>query len=184
MSLLGEITAAMPISQSFIRRPESRFSPDDGPLRCDHFQMAYATNDLAQAEELFKQRLGIRQFGRIGGALASGGQIDVRLAWVGTIMYEIMWAEGPGSELFMGRLPQDAGFAIKHHHLGYLIHDQAQWDALDRQIIAGGWIATAPSVNPGFMQSRFIDVPQLGHYLEYIFPEETGLGFFETVPGN
>jgi hypothetical protein len=84
----------------------------------------------------------------------------------------------------MDRLPQGDGFALKHHHLGYLIHDQQQWDALLAEIERGGWTMPYRNDNPGFLQACFVDVPQLGHYLEYIFPEEAGLAFFEGVPGH
>ena len=40
------------------------------------------------------------------------------------------------------------------------------------------------SNNPGFLQKCFVDVPELGHYFEYIFPEQAGIDFFERVPGN
>ena len=79
-------------------RPASRFEPAKGLLLAEHFQMAYATNDLDRACDLLGRQLGIREFGEIGGETASGGQIRVKLAWVGSIMYELMWAEGPGSE--------------------------------------------------------------------------------------
>ena len=168
----------------FIRRPDAVFDPGAGLLRADHFQMAYATNDLDQACDFFSQRLGISAYGEIGGAMPSGGQIKVRVAWVGTIMYEIMWAQGPGSAIYMDRLPAGEGFALKHHHLGYMVHDQQQWDALMETIRRGGWAMPYHNNNPGLLQSCFIDVPQLGHYLEYIFPEAAGIAFFEKVPGH
>jgi hypothetical protein len=40
------------------------------------------------------------------------------------------------------------------------------------------------SDNPGFMQSCFVDAPELGHYLEYIFPSPAGAEFLSSVPGN
>lgn len=165
------------------RRPRATFDPAEGLLRTEHFQMAYATNDIDRACDIFKDRYGIKAFRRLEGRLPAGGDIRVELAWVGTIMYELITASGPGSDLYVGRLPGD-GFAIRHHHLGFLIHDVAEWNALMREIERGKWIMPSRSSNPGFMQSCFVDAPELGHYFEYLFPEPAGLAFFEDVPGN
>jgi catechol 2,3-dioxygenase-like lactoylglutathione lyase family enzyme len=166
-----------------IRRPRTIPDPTQGLLRSDHFQIAYATNDINRACDLFHDRFGIHEFRRLEGQLPAGGQIRVELAWVGTVMYELLTASGPGSELYVGRLPDD-DFAIRHHHLGFLIHDAPQWQALMDTIARDGWHLLSKSDNPGLMQSCFVDVPELGHYVEYLFPEPAGLAFFESVPGN
>ena len=166
-----------------MKRPDGHFNPADGLLRAEQFQMAYATNDIERACELFRQRFGIREFRRLAGQLPSGGHIHIELAWVGPTMYELLTASGPGSELFVGRLPKDR-FAIQHHHLGFLIHDEAQWQGLFSQIERNGWTLLSKNNTPGFMQTCFVDVPEVGHYLEYLFPEAAGLDFFESVPNN
>lgn len=166
-----------------LRRPSATFNTGEGLLRAEHFQMAYATNDIDRACDHFRERFGVREFRRLEGVLPSGGTIRVELAWVGTIMYELLAASGPGSDLYVGRLPRD-GFAIRHHHLGFLIQNEEQWNALMMEIERGNWAMPSKSSNPGFMQSCFVDVPELGHYFEYLFPEPAGLAFFEGVPGN
>lgn len=168
---------------NILKRPASAFDPGRGLLRAEHFQMAYATNDIDRACALFSDRYGIAEFRRLEGQMPSGGHIRVELAWVGTIMYELLTANGPGAELYVGRLPQ-GDFAIRHHHLGFLIQDQAQWDALQDEVARRGWSMPYRNHNAGFMRSCFVDVPELGHYFEYIFPEPAGLAFFEGVPGN
>jgi len=167
----------------FVRRPRAAFGPGDGLLRKDHFQVAYATNDIERACDLFAKQLGIRQFRRLEGQMPAGGQIRVELAWVGGTMYELISASGPGSDIYVGRLPP-GGFAIRHHHLGFLIHDEAQWAALESDAARIGRTLLAKSHNAGFLRSCFVDVPELGHYFEYIFPEPAGIEFFESVPAN
>lgn len=167
-----------------LHRPGSGFSPGKGLLRAEHFQMAWATNDLPRAKALLSERLGIERFTPIGGPNPLGGETHVELAWVGTIMYEIMTASGPGSDIVMGRLPRGEGFAMKHHHLGYLVSSPAEWDALEAEAARAGWAMPHKSVNPGFMTSCFVDVPELGHYLEYIMPEQAGIDFFQNVARN
>jgi extradiol dioxygenase family protein len=167
-----------------IERPKVTIAPSDGLMRAAHFQMAYATNDIDRAQQLFATRYGVKNWRRLDGPLKTGGRIRVELAWVGTIMYELLTSEGEGSAIYMDRLPPGDGFKLKHHHLGYLIDTDAQWDALMREAEAKGHAMPHVSHNAGFMKSCFVDAPALGHYLEYICPEPAGRAFLEGVPGN
>ncbi|WP_395395563.1 VOC family protein [Novosphingobium sp. BL-8A] len=162
-------------------RSVDRFETGSGLLLSEHFQMAYTTNDIEAARALFSGRLGIREFRRLEGALPQGGYIKADFAWVGTVMYELIEATGPGSEIYSGRLPQGEGFHIRHHHLGFLIHDEQQWEGVFQQAEQNGWAVPYRSRNP-LLQACFVDVPELGHYLEYLFPEQAGLDFFDSVP--
>ena len=166
-----------------LTRPGSKFSPAQGLLRAEPFQIAYATNDIDRACDVFRDRFGIQAFRRLEGALPDGGYIRVELAWVGPVMYELLTATGPGSGLYAGRLPDD-GFAIRHHHLGFIVQDEAQWAALEAEAGRIGAPLLNKRRNEGFIQSCFVDAPELGHYLEYIFPEPAGLAFLNAVPGN
>ena len=166
--------------REFVKRPRANFSPGSGLLCNDHFQVAYATNDMDRACDIFSNQFGIKEFCRLQGPLAAGGHIRVE---VGGTMYELLTASGAGSDIYVGRLPSDS-FAIKHHHLGFLIHDEAQWDALESDAARTGRTLLAKSNNAGFLQSCFVEAPELGHYFEYIFPEPAGINFFENVPGN
>ncbi|MBW8783208.1 MAG: VOC family protein [Novosphingobium sp.] len=165
-----------------LTRPPVAHDPAAGVLMAEHFQVAYATNDIDRACAIFTEQLGIREFRSLEGELPAGGHIRIELAWVGTVMYELMIASGPGSQITMSRLPQGGGFALKHHHLGYLIHDQAQWDALLAEAERKGFAVPHLNDTPGFIRSCFVDVPVLGHYLEYLFPEPAGMAFFDSVP--
>lgn len=169
--------------RDFVRRPGTVFVPGTGLLRNDHFQVAYATTDIDRACDVFGNQFGIKMFRRLEGRLPEGGQIRVELAWVGGTMYELLTASGPGSEIYVGRLPVDS-FAIKLHHLGFLIHDETQWGALESDAARVGKTLLAKTNNAGFLQKCFVDIPELGHYFEYIFPERAGIEFFENVPGS
>lgn len=165
-----------------MKRPAARFRSEDGLLRIEQFQVAYATNDIDRACRIFSDRYGIGEYRRLEGTLPAGGHIRIELAWVGPTMYELMTASGPGSAIYMDRLPSD-GFAIKHHHLGFLIPDQEQWDALMAKVEQGRFHMPHRNITD-FMTSCFVDAPELGHYLEYVFPGPAGLAFLENVPGN
>ena len=166
-----------------MKRPHATFDPAAGLLRTEQFQIAYATNDIERARKLFEERYGIKAFRRLEGQLPAGGHIHIELAWVGSTMYELLTATGPGSALYIGKLSTNE-FAIRHHHLGFLIHSEAEWNALLTEIAHKGWNMPSKSSNPGFMQSCFVEVPELDHYFEYLFPEAAGLAFFESVPSN
>lgn len=169
--------------RELLRRPGSAFDPAKGLLRNDHFQMAYATNDIGRARDIFSDRYGIQQFRQLRGQMPAGGHIHVELAWVGNTMYELVTATGPGSDLFMRNLPGDT-FALRHHHLGFLVYDEGDWHQLHELVEHNGFTLLAENNNTGFMQHCFVDAPELGHFLEFIFPEPAGLAFLQDVPGN
>lgn len=163
-----------------LSRPSGAFGPSSGLLRVEHFQMAYVTTDIALACELLGAQLGIREFRELGGPLPDGGEIQARFAWVGTLMYELIEAKGPGSDIYSSRLPA-TGFHMRHHHLGYLVKDAAEIDAVVAQAGQHGWSVPSRGSNP-LVDVCFVEVPALGHYLEYLAPTPLGLDFFDTVP--
>lgn len=78
----------------FLNRPDARTTHYAGLLRKDQFQVAYVTNDLERACELFSQRYGIGEYDYIRGDMPEGGRIAVALAWSGVTNYEIIEAHG------------------------------------------------------------------------------------------
>lgn len=162
-------------------RPAADFDAGSGLMVLEHFQMAYVTNDMDRALDLFRRNLGVREFTRLGGPMPSGGTMHAEFAWVGTLMIEVIEATGPGSALYMDRLPRDGSFAVAQHHLGYLVHSQAQWDAVLANAAANGFEVVFRGDNP-LVEFCFVQVPGLSHYLEYLFAKPMGLDFFNAVP--
>jgi Glyoxalase/Bleomycin resistance protein/Dioxygenase superfamily len=167
--------------EHLLSRSTASCNPGDGLLLAEHFQMAYVTSDMERALDLFKTRFGIQKFSRLEGQMPTGGQIRAEFAWVGTIMYELICASGPGSDLYMDCLPRDDEFHVKHHHLGFLLRRREQWDAVMLKARQSGWAIPYRNDNP-LVEVCFVDVPELGHYLEYFLPKAAGLSFFESVP--
>lgn len=166
----------------YLKKPQV-FNPANGLFANNHFQMAYATNDIERAKQLLQGRYHIKHFQKLQGQTPAGGTIHVELAWAGSLMLELITAAGPGAELFMHQLP-DQAFSIRHHHLGYLIGSEKDWQALQTLIKNNGYRLLSENNNQGFMRHCFIDAPELGHYLEFIFPEPAGLEFLNNVPAN
>lgn len=166
-----------------LKRPEAPIAFRTGPMLKDHFQVAYVTNDLDRATGVFNERFGISQYSYIDGETPEGGTIRVAFAWVGGTMYEIIDCKEPVPGFYTARLPA-GDFAIRMHHLGYLLHDLASWDAVEREIAERGTPVAFRTRNPGFIDAVYIDAPELGHYLEYIYPQAGGVQFFEAIPVN
>lgn len=164
-----------------VKRPPA--SLKGGLLDQEHFQICHCTNDLERACAVFADRFGIEEWRRLEGDLPSGGYIRIAIAWAGGVMYELLTASGPGTDFYMDRLPKD-DFAMRLHHLGYLVHDQAGWDAMKAEVTRGGWRISQENNTVGFMRHCYVEAPELGHYLEYIFPEAAGIAFFEAVPAH
>jgi hypothetical protein len=162
-------------------RPAPTFDLALGLMLAKHFQVAYVTNDIERTTALFRDRLGIAEFRTIEGPTPDGGHIRSDLALVGTLMYEIVEAHGEDGRIFSDRLPACDGFAARHHHLGYLVHDRAQWDGIVVGAARAGWPAIGRTPN-ALVRACFVDAPELGHYLEYLLPTPAGLAFFDAVP--
>jgi hypothetical protein len=78
-------------------------------------------------------------------------------------------------------MPRTDGFVIRHHHLGFLIQNQEQWDGVLANAARHGWAVPHKNINP-LVEVCFVDVPELGHYLEYLYATPMGLDFFASVP--
>ncbi len=61
---------------------------------------------------------------------------------------------------------------LELHHYGYLVRDESAWTGLRRRIAAGNWNVVLDSDTPGYCAACYVEVPELGHYLEYVLPRE------------
>jgi hypothetical protein len=166
------------------RPPEPTHAPS-GLMRKEQFQTGYVTNDLDRACELLRAKYGIGDYSYIEGEMGEGGSIRVAFAWVGGNMYEIIDAKGGAEAAFYtSRLPADGSFGLLFHHLGYMIHSDEEWAAVKAEIAERGMTVALDLADPSFMDAIYIEAPELGHYLEYIYPHEGGLQFFGAIPAN
>lgn len=164
-------------------RPPIKFAAGDGLFRNDLFQVAYTTNDIERAMQVFADRYGVKEWRRMEGDLKEGGHIRVEFGWAGGSLFEVTQADGAGSELYRRNLP-DGEFAIRFHHFGYFIPTAEAWAALLKEIETGGVKVLNETNVPGFLQARIVEAPDLGHWIEYIFPEAGGVAFFQGAPSN
>jgi hypothetical protein len=164
------------------QRPIPVFDPAKGLLHNDHFQVAYVTNDVERAVEVFRRRFGVRAFRENDNELPGGTKVGVRSVWIGAMMYEICYGAGPGMELYTDWAPPGGDFVLRFHHFGYLIPDEAAWAALERQIEQGGWTVRTRSDIPGFFRGCYVEAPELGHFLEFVLPRAGLLERLNATP--
>ena len=166
------------------RRTE-RKAPRPGPgLLCkEHAHLGYVTNDMDRALAILAERYGITRVSFIEGPMPQGGQIKVAFAWAGGQIYEVIAASGPGTEFYNDSLPKGE-FAIRFHHLGFIIHDEAGWQDLERELKADGWPIAYSTLTGNFIDAYYVKAPELGHYVEYVRPFQAGVDFYAAVPEN
>lgn len=157
--------------------------PGPGLLGKEHAHSAWVTNDLDRAVEIFTRRYGVADFRLIEGPMPQGGHIRVAFAWAGGQVLEIICATGPATEFYNELLPEGE-FAIRFHHLGFIVHDDDGWRALERELAEGGWPIAYETRTGTFIDAWYIKAPELGHYLEYVRPLPAGIDFYAAVPAN
>lgn len=154
-----------------------------GMLCKEHSHTAWVTNDLGRAMEVFARRYGVSKCTFLEGGGAEGGKIKVAFAWAGGQVLEIICASGPGFEFYNELLP-DNEFAIRFHHLGFVIRKEAEWQQLEQEFGDQDWPITFSTLTGNFIDAYYIKAPELGHYLEYVRPFEAGADFYNAVPVN
>jgi len=162
-----------------IKRAPLQSAP--GMLCKEHSHSAWVTNDLDRAMEIFSSRYGIGEFSFLEGKPTVGSKIKVAFAWAGGQVLEIIQASGPGYEFSNEMLPDDE-FAIRFHHLGFIVHDEADWKQLEQELKEGDWSIPLSTLAGDFIDAYYIKAPELGHYLEYVRPHAAGDDFYNAVP--
>ena len=153
----------------------------NGMLCKQHSHSAWVTNDLERAVEVFSNRYGIGAYSFIEGPSPEGGHIKVAFAWAGGQVLEIICASGPGFDFYNEFLP-NGEFAIRFHHLGFVIEDDAGWKQLEEELRNGAWPIAYSTLTHDFIDAYYIKAPELGHYLEYVRPFPAGSAFYDSVP--
>ncbi|MCB2059892.1 MAG: VOC family protein [Novosphingobium sp.] len=164
---------------AMIKRPPQPSAT--GMLCKEHSHSAWVTNDLDRALEIFEKRYGVGKFTFLEGEGPAGGKIKVAFAWAGGQVLEIIMASGPGFEFYNEMLPEEE-FAIRFHHLGFIIDSDTDWKQLEQELQDGEWRIALSTLTHDFIDAYYIKAPELGHYLEYVRPFEAGDAFYNAVP--
>lgn len=164
-----------------LERPASAAKPT-GSLGFEIFQTAYVVRDLDEAIKTFQEKYGVKNFTLLPMPPMEGEtSMRIALAWSAGHQIELIEAKGPGVELYTDWMIE--GRDIRQHHFGYLIHNDEEWAALKSQLAAEGREYVSAG-DGGICEFIYVDAPELGHYLEYVYPNEQGKAFFESVASN
>ena len=167
--------------RTVVNRPGATAMPQ-GLLGCELFQTAYVVRDLDAAKDTFARQYGVRNFIDVPMPPMEGEtSMRIGLAWVGGQQIELIEPKGPGLELYTDWMIE--GRDIRHHHFGYFVHSDEEWNALEKRVADEGRTILMGG-DGGICQFLYIDAPELGHYLEFVYPNEQGRAFFESVPAN
>ena len=153
-------------------------------------QLGYVTTDVEEAMRRYRESYGIRDFLKFSDFQAtapSGASLTVHiaLAFVKGTQIELIQPIGGEDKIFREILP-DSGFAIRHHHLGYGIFTETEWQEVQRAVVARKIRIALESEAPGMIRFQYLDVrDDLGHYLEYLYYlGEGGRKLLADVPRN
>lgn len=163
--------------------PPTPVPPGRGLLRREHSHTGYVTNDLDRALDLLRARYGVAEFKLLEGPMADGGTIRVAFAWAGGQIYEVIQAIGPSTAFYNQSLPKDE-FALRFHHHGFVIHDEASWRELEAELEDGAWPIAFATLSGEFIDAYYVWCEELGHHVEYVWPHAAGLAFYGQVPVN
>jgi hypothetical protein len=170
------------MAQDRLTPPPTPVPPGRGLLRKEQSHTGYVTNDLDRAMAVLRGRYGLADFQMLEGPMNDGGEIRVAFAWAGGQIYEIIQASGPSTAFYNDLLPSDGSFALRFHHLGYVIHDAQSWRELEAELAADGWPIVFSTVTGDFIDAHYVWCEDLGHHIEYVWPHAAGLAFYGAVP--
>lgn len=155
------------------------------PLLEGIFQIAYVTNDCDRAADILGERYGTGPFHVMRDIPNGDWTMTIALAYAGAMNVELVQPGPSAPPLYSDWIAGASGFALRHHHYGLLVEDQAGWDARRDRYVARGTAIPLEGEIPGFMAYLYADTTaDLGHYLEYIRLFEGGRELFASVPGS
>jgi hypothetical protein len=149
-----------------------------GLLGYEQFQSAYVTNDMDLALERFRRDYNLQNW-----TIPDVTGIKIALAWTQGQQIEIIDPLDSGNRLYTDWIADHDGFVLRFHHLGYFVHDDAEWSHLKVELAARR-IEPASEIEVSMLKAIYIHAPELGHYLVYIYPNSEGTAFFESVAAN
>jgi hypothetical protein len=139
-------------------------------------QIAYVTNDIDRAREMFRTIYGVERWLDLAGMSgrqtvsidARNGRIEIRamIAYVGGIQFELIQPIVDPQRLYTDFLPADGAFAVRFHHLGFNQEGVKHVRGLEQSLghDHGIPMATDSETMPVFYADAR---DRLGHYLEY-----------------
>jgi catechol 2,3-dioxygenase-like lactoylglutathione lyase family enzyme len=149
-----------------------------------HFQLCYVVRDGAHAMTRFRDRLGIANWQVLDTRHPESPVSMIAMAYAGDLMIELIEPIVDRPSIYQNWVPTTRD-AMKLHHLGFLVHDEAEWrNALD-QLAANGYADAYSGSFGDMLDFHYADsTAELGHYYELIHLRPEGEAFFAKIPRN
>jgi hypothetical protein len=108
---------------------------------------------------------------------------DLALAYAGDIMIECIGPLDRAFAFYSDQLPA-AGFAMRFHHVGMLLHTAQEFGQVGEALRLRGASVSYAGSSHG-VSFLYVDMwAELGHYLEYIHLSSPARHFWDDVPVN
>jgi hypothetical protein len=153
-------------------------------------QVGYVTTDVEEGIKRYREKYGIRDFIKFENFEATSAAgvtltVHIALAFVKSTLIELIQPAGGDDKIFREVLPE-TGYAIRHHHFGYGIFTEAEWQERQRVFAIQGRRVILESEVPGVLRYQYLDArDDLGHYLEYLYYQgEAGRQLLASIPRN
>ncbi|GAC1572099.1 MAG: hypothetical protein NVS3B5_00750 [Sphingomicrobium sp.] len=151
------------------------------PAASGFYQLGFVARDLDHAVAALGDRFGIMQFRR----RRASDWLQTAHAWTAGAMIEVMQIGDSAPALFEGYVPTDQR-AIRLHHHGYRVADQASWDEIAHRCASAGFVVPLEgTVMNGDLRYMYVDTRDaLGVFSEFVMLTGTALSIYDDVPHN
>ncbi len=147
------------------------------------FHSGYAVRDVDKAIESLGTKFGIRNWHIMRLPEDSPGRA-LAFAYAGDMMLELVDVKPGRLPIYNDWIPAEES-AVRLHHFGHLVEDEAEWQAIARQFEEHGIPMVIDAEMGDLLNYRYFDtVALLGHYCEFVLMKPGGKGFWEGMPRN
>ena len=153
-------------------------------LARNFFQFGYVIRNLDGAMATMRDKFGVTRW-KVSHLPDTAPGRTLAFAYVDGAMIELVDLRPGQDTIYHAWIPEnDEGLRL--HHLGYMIEEEADWNARIAQFESAGFTAALVGGIPGRMDWYYSDtVAMLGHYTELIrFTSEEGRAYWADVPHN
>lgn len=153
------------------------------------YHIGYVTTNIDRATQEFAERYGVSKF-RISRRTSSlpgmpAMLMDQAHAFAGPLQIELIHPLSGDDDIYRDLLPAE-GFAIRHHHFGFMMNGEADIQRIAAALAANGIPIAFDAFIPNVERVILADARAvLGHYLEYTYLKpKIREGYYADVPHN
>jgi extradiol dioxygenase family protein len=147
------------------------------------FHTGYAVGDVDKAIRSLGEKFGITEWKILRLPEDSPGRA-LAFAYAHDMMIELVAIKPGEVPIYNDWIPRDDS-ALRLHHLGYLVENQAEWRNVAVQFERLGVPLAIDAEMGDLLSYRYFDTtPLLGHYSEFVLMKPGAQDFWDSVPRN